>query len=91
MSISDTCCLHDLLARRFRVGKGNVLSHSSAEQEGILRNDADLTTQGIKLDLSDVVAIDQDPAFSRFIEPGKQFHKGAFTTTALAHDAYKGA
>ena len=69
MGIGETRGSHDLSTGDLRVGERDVFAHGSAEEQWILGNDADLSAQGIKLDLSDVVAIDQNPTFLRVVKP----------------------
>ena len=89
MGVGKTSGTHDLFTGRFRIGERNVFTHCSAEQKGILRNDADLPAQRIKLNLADVVVIDEDLSFLRVVKPRKQFHQRALATTALPNDADK--
>ena len=91
VGIGQTGRPHDLLTGGFGIGESNVFTHSAAEQQGVLGNNADLTTQGIKLNLADVVAIDQDPALARVVETWQELHQGALATAALAHNADEGS
>ena len=91
MGIGQTGCPNDLLTGGFGIGKGNVFTHGAAEQQRVLRNNPDLSPQGIKLNLADVIPIDQDPAVARVIETGQELHKGALATAALAHNADEGS
>ena len=67
----------------------DVFAHSSAERERVLGNNADLTAQGIKLNLSNVVAIDQDATFL-VVEPAAA-SSGALAAATLTDDAHKGS
>ena len=87
VGIGQAGCPHNLLTGRFRIGESNVLAHRSAEQERVLGNDSDLSAQRIELNLGDVVAIDQNPAFTRLIKPRQQLHQGALAAAALANDS----
>ena len=57
---------HDLLTGGFWVGECDNAAHGSAEQQRVLGDDADLTTQGIQLNLSDVITIDQFDLFGSY-------------------------
>ena len=90
MGISQASRPHNLLTGRFGICECNVFTHRAAEQQWILRNNADLATQGIQLDLGDVIAIDQDSTLTRLIQARQQLHQRALATAALADDADEG-
>ena len=91
MGIGQTRRTHDLLTGSLRIGESDVLAHGAAEQQRILRNDADLATQGIQLDLVDVVTIDENSALLWGIETRQKLHQSALAAAALPDDADKGA
>ena len=68
-----------------------MFSRIVLQTAGNLRNDADLLAHAARVHLADVVPIDQDPTFVRFVKTRQQLHQGALATAALADDADKAA
>ena len=87
MRAGKLSCLHHTLHRHGRVGKGNILADTSVEEDIVLQDDADLTTQPGRVDMGDVDAIDQHTA-ALGIETLDQFGDRALAATALAHDPH---
>src|SRR5262245_64980119 len=56
---------------RSRSPVSDVITHSTAEQHGILQYEADLTAQPLDLEVAQVNSIDQDSPRSRIVEDRK--------------------
>src|SRR5204863_4150781 len=69
----------DLLRRGSGISIRYVLGHSRAEQERLLEDDAHVFAQLVKLHLTNIQAVDQDPAAGNIVRPGKEMDEGGFT------------
>ena len=63
----------------------DVLAHRPAEQESLLRHDSQLAAQALRLQLTQVVPVDQHAAALRVIEARHQLREGALAGAGLAH------
>ena len=52
----------DLLARRLGMAEGDVRRHRVAEQEALLKHEADAAPQSVEIEIADVDAVDQHAA-----------------------------
>ena len=69
-----------------RLAVGDVVADRVVEQDGLLRDDADLRAQRCERDVADVAAVDQDAAGSDVEETRDQMDERAFAGAARADD-----
>ena len=66
--------------------EGDVLEDGSAEEDGVLKNVADLIAEMLDLVLADVLAVDMDGAGLHIVEAGDEADDGGFSAAGGADD-----
>jgi len=72
-----------------RVGHLQVFVNGAGEQQGFLRDDAEVGAQFVGGEVADIPSVDHDAAVGRAIEAKEQFGQRAFAGTRNAFDQQK--
>ena len=88
MRISQSRRLDHLLFSGSGPPIGNVMADGVIKERHILRDDPDLRSQGVKRALPNIHTVNEDLAFSRFVESRHQAHKGGLAASAAANERH---
>ena len=83
MGARDPRRLDDLAIRGAGTPVGDGLAHGDVEEERLLRQDRHVLAQIGDRDLAQIVAIDQDAAGARIVQPQEEPRGGRFAGPAL--------
>ena len=77
--------LHDLIETRAGLAVTDILRNGSAEQKGLLQDNADLGPQILQPKFPDIHPVDLDGSSIDVVKPANQVHRGGLSHTRLAH------
>ena len=85
MDIGCPGCLPDFLHGRFRHSVADILRDGPVEQESILQHRGYTLPQAFQRHPADIMAVNQNPARSRFIKAGNQLGQCGFAHSRGSH------
>ena len=81
----------DLRFRGIRDAPGDVLSQSRAEQEGLLRNKADLAADLFGIEIAQIDAVHEHSPGGGIEQPRDEMHQRTLAAARMAHNGHRGA
>src|SRR5207302_8858575 len=79
-----TARLEQLLVGGVGLGEGDVVAERAGKQERLLWHNAELTSERLEGDVVEVVAVDEDAALRRVVEPRHQLRDRRLARPGLA-------
>lgn len=79
MDCGSFASLVNLLVSRVQPGIANIVQDGVVEQDGLLGDNANLSTQAVKINMRDVLAINADAPLGHVVESIEQLQDSALT------------
>ncbi len=84
--VGDGGGLFDLLGGGVRGAEGDVVADGVGEEEGLLRDEADVSAEGLEGEGADGAVVDEDGAGVGVLEAGDEVDEGGFAGAGGAYD-----
>src|SRR3954451_23026071 len=88
MHLGHLARLHDVLEGRVRIGENQVAVNSAGEQRRFLRHHAEVVSELVGREMSDVLTVELDLAIGRLIEALEQLGERALAATRWTHQRH---
>src|SRR5690349_2264233 len=86
MRVCSTCGRDDLMTRRTRPAKSNVVSHTQWKQEWLLQHERHVLAQTLHRKVSQVMTVEHNASALRIVEAREQRHERRLTGASRAND-----